>query len=128
MRHQVKAARMGLGGLFAGLMLVSCAGAPSERPLPASPSPSPPPYEAAPPPETSSNPRFGDSDDHLCDQGPPEDPRTVQACARLRGPDAPPVSRFTGRFGDSDDNVCNNGPADDARTIEACKRLRGPTP
>jgi hypothetical protein len=83
----------------------------------------PPPLADARP----THPRFGDSDDYLCNQGPPDDPRTAQACAHLRGPNAPPTSRGTGRFGDSDDYLCNNGPPGDPRTIQACIRLRGPT-
>lgn len=29
--------------------------------------------------------RYGDSDDYVCNHGDPDDPRTVQACKRLRG-------------------------------------------
>ncbi len=29
--------------------------------------------------------RYGDSDDHVCNHGDPDDPRTVEACKRLRG-------------------------------------------
>jgi hypothetical protein len=33
--------------------------------------------------------RYGDSDDYVCNHGDPGDPRTVQACQRLRGTAAP---------------------------------------
>ena len=87
---------------------------------PATPGPAPAAADAA------VYPRYGDSDDYVCNNGAPADPRTVAACARLRGTAASGPSG-TGRFGDADDNLCNHGAPSDPRTIAACERLRGPT-
>jgi hypothetical protein len=40
---------------------------------------------AAAAPEPPRAGRLGASDDYVCNHGPPDDPRTAQACARLRG-------------------------------------------
>ncbi|MDB5483421.1 MAG: hypothetical protein JWO83_4474, partial [Caulobacteraceae bacterium] len=79
-----------------------------------------------PPPAPVSNPRYVDSDDYLCNFAPPGDPRSVQACIRLRGPDAYPHP--APRYGDSDDFLCNHGTPGDPRTVQACLRLRAPEP
>jgi hypothetical protein len=84
------------------------------------------PAAYAPPPPSVSYPRYGDSDDYLCNFAPPGDPRTPQACIRLRGPDA--VPQPPAHFSDTDDFVCNHGTPGDPRTIEACLRLRPPGP
>ncbi len=49
--------------------------------------PANPPAAIQPLATTQSGPRnrYGDSDDYLCNHGEPDDPRTVQACKRLRG-------------------------------------------
>jgi uncharacterized caspase-like protein len=51
------------------------------------------PAAPATPPATSglsqSHHRFGDSDDYVCNHGDPGDPRTIQACQRLRGTASP---------------------------------------
>jgi hypothetical protein len=73
----------------------------------------------------TSYPRYGDSDDYLCNNGSPDDPRTAQACFRLRGPDAAAISNPTSRNGDSDDYLCNFAPPGDPRSLQACVRLRG---
>jgi len=47
----------------------------SDRPAYAAPAYTPPPAQG----------RFGASDDYVCNHGPPDEDRTVQACKRLRG-------------------------------------------
>jgi hypothetical protein len=82
--------------------------------------------EAPPPPPSPtaaiSYPRYGDSDDYLCNFAPPGDPRSPAACMRLRGPYAVPEP--VPRYGDSDDFVCHHGALGDPRTLQACQRLR----
>lgn len=75
-----------------------------------------------------SHSRYGDSDDFLCNNSSPGDPRGDQACIRLRGSTGPQASRPTSRYGDSDDFLCNHGAPRDPRTIQACQRLRGTGP
>ena len=130
----------------ASLLFVSCstvpphAAGPGNSPPQSAAPPPPPPYyrpaqepppqarpETAPSPAAASYPRYGDSDDYVCNNGPPEEARTVQACARLRGPGVPATLPGRNRFGDSDDFVCNHGPPGEARTVQACQRLRGPS-
>jgi len=94
----------------------------------------PPPMAPPPAPTETMASRYGDSDDYVCNHGAPDDPRTGQACAHLRGADSPAVAQpagpgvGTGRFGDSDDYLCNHGAPDDPRTVQACARLRAPNP
>jgi hypothetical protein len=83
----------------------------------------PPP---APPEAAISYPRYGDSDDYLCNFAPPGDPRSLAACIRLRGPNAVPEP--VPRYGDADDFVCHHGAPGDPRTLQACQRLRPPEP
>ncbi len=83
---------------------------------------------AAPSEIGPSYPRYGDSDDFLCNNSPPGDARGDQACIRLRGSAASRTSRPTSRYGDSDDFLCNHGAPGDPRTILACQRLRGTGP
>jgi hypothetical protein len=125
----------------AALLLVSCSTTPTDEPHAQSQlQPPPPPPEApapavtatavppmvseAPPTASVSYPRYGDSDDYLCNFAPPGDPRTPQACIRLRGPGA--VPQPPAQYGNTDDYVCNHGPPGDPRTIQACNRLRPP--
>jgi hypothetical protein len=125
----------------AALLLASCSTTPTEEPHAQSQLQAPPPVAPAPvatatpiqpilpdtipPPAASvSYPRYGDSDDYLCNLAPPGDPRTPQACIRLRGPGA--VPQPPAQYGNTDDYVCNHGPPGDPRTIQACNRLRPP--
>jgi hypothetical protein len=144
MRRETSAALTTLLAVCAGLSLASCTPTypdtlPDQGPV-AVAAPAPPPPQAEPvaaPPATQTlsreeavppfYPRYGDSDDYLCNNGASNDPRTVQACARLRGPNVPPVPHPPGRWGDSDDYLCNFAPPGDPRTIPACARLRGPS-
>jgi len=152
MRSEYRAALNALIGACAGLLLAACSTAPYDgsqaqsqapRPIPVSappidtavaPAPAEPPTagppivaEAPPPPASSvSYPRYGDSDDYLCNFAPPGDPRSAQACIRLRGPDA--VPQPVPRYVDSDDFVCHHGAPGDPRTLQACQRLRPPEP
>ena len=138
-------------GFCAGLLLAACSTTPyvgvdvqQEHPNPAQRPPAPVPAvaaapaaappavvaEAPPPPPPAaasvSYPRYGDSDDYLCNFAPPGDPRTPAACIRLRGPDAVPEP--VPRYGDSDGFVCHHGAPGDPRTLQACQRLRPPEP
>jgi hypothetical protein len=138
---------LALGGLVLAGLLSACADTPAypiSQPAPppsaptaaAAPAPAPQALYAPPgrDPEPASVSRYGDSDEAVCHAGPAGDPRTDQACARLRGTETPAAAPApqpgvgTGRFGDSDDYVCNHGAADDPRTAQACARLRGPSP
>jgi hypothetical protein len=137
-------------GACAGLLLGACSTMPTDAALvggegpyeaQAPAQPPPPPLAAAPvtsptagspmvrePPATTtasiSYPRYGDSDDYLCNFAPAGDPRSPQACIRLRGPDAYPQP--PARFGDTDDFVCNHGTPGAPHTTQACLRLRPP--
>lgn len=147
MRSECRVALNALIGVCAGFLLAACTtgayvGAevgeqsPSQVQRPPTPvpaaaitsAPAPVIAEAPPPPPPSSvsYPRYGDSDDYLCNFAPPGDPRTPGACIRLRGPDA--VPQPVPRYGDSDDFVCHHGQPGDPRTTEACQRLRPPEP
>ena len=135
--------RVALKALFracAALLLVSCSTTPTDEPHAQSQLQAPPPPVAPAPPVTAtaglpmaseaaptasvSYPRYGDSDDYLCNFAPPGDPRSPQACIRLRGPGA--VPQPPAQYGNTDDYVCNHGPPGDPRTIQACNRLRPP--
>ena len=146
MRAGKRIALQALAGVCAGLLLASCEPIPLDGPYPPEPAQAqapappmapapvatalapPPPTlatEAVPPPTASvSYPRYGDSDDYLCNFAPPGDPRSLQACIRLRGPDAFPQP--PARYGDTDDFVCHHGAPGDPRTTQACLRLRPP--
>ena len=134
-------------GACAGVLLVACSTVPAQAPLAQSQVQVPPPPAAvpamtetatatpvppigpaayAPPPPSVSYPRYGDSDDYLCNFAPPGDPRTPAACIRLRGPDA--VPQPPAHYSDTDDFLCNHGTPGDPRTIQACLRLRPPGP
>jgi hypothetical protein len=146
MRSEYRVALGALAAVCAGLLLAACSTAtpyvgaevqaqpPSQVPQPPAPIPAAAvPADAAmvaeaPPPPAGaiSYPRYGDSDDYLCNFAPPGDPRTPAACVRLRGPDAVPEP--VPRYGDSDDFVCHHGAPGDPRTRQACQRLRPPEP
>jgi hypothetical protein len=143
MRGDGRVALKALVRACAALLLVSCSTTPTDEPHAQSQLQAPPPItpapvttatavppmtsEASPPPAASvSYPRYGDSDDYLCNFAPPGDPRTPQACIRLRGPGA--VPQPPAQFGNTDDYVCNHGAPGDPRTIQACTRLRAPQP
>jgi hypothetical protein len=148
MRSEYRATLNALPGICAGFLLAACTTAtpyvgaevgeqhPSQAQRPpaavpaavVAPATAVPPMvaEAPPPPAAVSYPRYGDSDDYLCNFAPPGDPRTPAACIRLRGPDA--VPQPVPRYGDSDDFVCHHGQPGDPRTTEACLRLRPPEP
>jgi hypothetical protein len=149
MRSEYRIALDALTAVSAGLLLAACstaapyAGAdvgeahPNQAPQPptAVAGPAPAPADAAmvaeapppaPPAAAISYPRYGDSDDYLCNFAPPGDPRTPAACLRLRGPGAVPEP--VPRYGDSDDFVCHHGAPGDPRTLQACQRLRPPEP
>lgn len=148
MRGESRVALNALIGSCAGLLLVACSAMPPDElqaqdqatapPPPMATAPAalatvapatarPPMVAYAPPPTASvSYPRYGDSDDYLCNFAPPGDPRSLQACIRLRGPDAFPQP--PARYGDSDDFVCHHGAPGDPRTTQACLRLRPPEP
>ena len=148
MRGEQRIALKALIGVCAGLLLASCESLPPDGPYPPGPAqaqvpappmapapvstalaPPPPPMatEAVPPPTASvSYPRYGDSDDYLCNFAPPGDPRSLQACIRLRGPDAFPQP--PARYGATDDFVCHHGAPGDPRTTQACLRLHPPEP
>ena len=144
MRGDKRIALQALIGACAGLLLASCETLPLEEPTgpsqaqaPAAPIAAAPvstgpliapprPDTAVPPPAPVSYPRYGDSDDYLCNFAPPGDPRTPQACLRLRGPDA--VPQPPPRYGDTDEFVCNHGTPGDPHTTQACLRLRPPEP
>lgn len=150
MRSENRVTLNALLGICAGFLLAACSTAPYDSPevqgqsqsqvqrppapLPAAtvaPAPAAPPMIAeAPYPAPSASvsypryPRYGDSDDYLCNFAPPGDPRTPAACIRLRGPDAGPQP--VPRYGDSDDFLCNHGRPGEPSTVEACQRLRPP--
>ncbi len=144
MRGASRVALNALIGACAGLLLTACSTTPPDMsqsgsqgqvptpPMTAASAPTatavPPIVAYAPPPPAASvsYPRYGDSDDYLCNFAPPGDPRTPQACIRLRGPNA--VPQPPARYGDSDDYVCNHGAPGDPRTAQACLRLRAPEP
>jgi len=88
MRGGNRAAFNTLSGICAGLLLAACSTPPpSESPRVDSQAPRP---IAAPEHAASvSYPRNGDSDDFVCHHGAPADPRTLQACQRLRPPPEP---------------------------------------
>ncbi len=133
-----------LTGISVGLLLAGCSTLPpgpldsQDSPPPvAMPPPQPAPTTSPPMNQTSmaapsdqgpSYSRYGDSDDFLCNNSPPGDPRGDQACIRLRGSVAARAGRPTSRYGDSDDFMCNHGAPEDPRTIQACQRLRGTGP
>lgn len=122
--------------MLSGLLLTACenmAGPSGATAMPPPPmAPRAPPLEdqrtAVAPQAEPAYPRYGDSDDYLCNGAPPGDPRSPAACARLRGQVPAPNNRGTGRYGDSDDYLCNDGAPDDPRAAEACGRLRGTAP
>jgi hypothetical protein len=144
MRGENRVALNAFIGACAGLLLAACSTMPPDMPqgegqsqarAPAPPMTAapvataivvPPTAPDAPWPPTASvsYPRYGDSDDYLCNFAPPGDPRSLQACIRLRGPDAYPQP--PARYGDSDDFVCHHGAPGDPRTTQACLRLRPP--
>ncbi len=136
-----------LTGIALGLLLAACSIMP---PGPPDNQDSPPPVAMLPPPpsqpapttssamtensmatqsdQSPSYPRYGNSDDFLCNNNPPGDPRGDQACIRLRGSAASRTGRPTSRYGGSDDFICNRGLPEDPRTVRACRRLRGTGP
>lgn len=143
MRGVNRAALTTLTGVYAAFLLVSCStmppaaaqgygqsrteiAAPPVAGLDMAPATAPPiahePF--APPAAPVSYPRYGDSDDYLCNFAPPGDPRTPAACIRLRGPDALPQP--PAHYGDTDDFLCNHGTPGDPHTTQACQRLRPP--
>ena len=70
-----------------------------------------------------------DSADWVCHHGAVGDPRTLDACSRLRGEPMTVERVATERRGGlarySADLVCHHGPPGDPRTADACERMRG---
>jgi len=70
-----------------------------------------------------------DSDDYNCSHGAADDPRTLQACANLRGEPVTAAEivswRRMGFERASDDYRCHHARQGSARRIAACRRLRG---